>query len=253
MTTTTASPGAARAVFDVPAAPSRARHRSAPAATPRVRARRSGSASRVALTLRRNATREALATLTLVASLLVAPHPAYTRGDGFAELGGGAAFVVPANASVQTITRDLVTSVPGSQTLAQVGTNEAWARLVLLDGGWPQSADNVTVLLRWMRQENGTNNWWNRNNPLNNGLGTVGAGGTGRYPNLIVSAHFVAANLQRPIFSDIAAALAANQSASATASVIWASRWSTSHYANGTHWSTRDVDVVQAPASAWGL
>ena len=25
----------------------------------------------------------------------------------------------------------------------------------------------------------------------------------------------------------------------------------TSHYANGAHWSTRPVEIVQAPASAW--
>lgn len=208
---------------------------------------------RAALVLRRNSLREAIAAFALLASVVVAPPAASAAATGFSRADGGAAFVAPANADVQTITRDLVTGVPGAQSLAQIGTNEAWAKLVLLDGGWPQSDENVTVLLRWMRQENGTNNWWNRNNPLNNGLGTVGAGGTGVYPNLIVAAHYVAANLQRSMFSGIAAALAANFPASATAPAIWASGWSTSHYANGAHWSTRAVDTVQAPASAWGL
>jgi hypothetical protein len=103
------------------------------------------------------------------------------------------------------------------------------------------------VILRWMRQENGTNDWWNRNNPL-----TLGAGGFGTFPDLETAAHSVADNLHaNGGYSAIVAGLAAGTSAADTAYAIWWSPWSGSHYANGTHWSTRPVDVVKAPTGAW--
>jgi Tfp pilus assembly protein FimT len=153
-----------------------------------------------------------------------------------------------------TITHSVYSATDGIQTLASNGTNYDWAKLVLLYGEWPQSDNNVTVILRWMRQENGTNNWWNRDNPLNNGYGAPGAGGTGSNSNLILGAQHAAEALQRGVgggYAGIVAALAANSDPTVTAEAIWASSWSTSHYANGTHWSTAPVPVVKAPASAW--
>ncbi|WP_223227679.1 hypothetical protein [Leifsonia xyli] len=137
------------------------------------------------------------------------------------------------------------------QSLVQIGTNESWAKLVLVFGGWPMTDANVTVMLRWMRQENGPPDWWNRNNPLNNGYGSGGGAGLGSYPSLVSAAEYCAKNLQRG-YPGIAAGLRAGTSADATAAAIWASPWASSHYANGAHWSTRPVEIVKAPALSWG-
>ena len=153
-----------------------------------------------------------------------------------------------------TITHSKYSATAGIQSLANSGTNYDWAKLVLLEGGWPMSDNNVTVLLRWMRQENGANNWWNRDNPLNNSFGAPGAGGTGSNPNLIVAAEHAAQALKKGAgggYDGIVSSLAASASPDVTAQAIWASNWSGSHYANGTHWSTAPVPVYKAPASAW--
>jgi len=160
--------------------------------------------------------------------------------------------VAPTVAAAQ-ITRGEYSATAGYATLAAEGTNHAWAKMVLLAGGWPQSAENVTVLLRWMRQENGANNWWNRNNPLNNGWGSGGGGGTGRYESLVVAAQKAAEALQKNRgYAGIIANLAASSPTAVTEAAIWASPWASGHYANGDHWHYTDVPVVAAPASAWG-
>lgn len=168
---------------------------------------------------------------------------------------------VSSNAQPTPITRDGFTASSPEEAqqnvfnaVAAPGTNVSWAKLVLLYGGWPVSDNNVTVITRWMRQENGTNDWWNRNNPLNNSYGAPGAGGTGTDPNLKVAAQNVAAALHSGIgggYGGIVASLAASATPSVTAAAIWASGWSSSHYANGTHWSSAPVDEVAAPSSAW--
>ncbi|MDR6972540.1 hypothetical protein [Leifsonia shinshuensis] len=160
--------------------------------------------------------------------------------------------LVDATIAAPVVNRENLSATDGLQTLARVGTNEAWAKLVLMFGGWPQTDANVTVMLRWMRQENGPPDWWNRNNPLNNGYGSGGGAGLGSYPDLITAAEYCAKNLQRG-YPEIVAGLEAGTSADTTAAAIWASPWATSHYGNGTHWSTRPVEIVQAPSSAWGL
>jgi len=65
----------------------------------------------------------------------------------------------------------------GIQTLVNGGTNHDWAKLVQLFAELPMTEDNVTVFTRRMRRENGDDDWWNRNNPLNNGWGSGGSGG----------------------------------------------------------------------------
>jgi hypothetical protein len=151
------------------------------------------------------------------------------------------------------ITRGDYSATAGYPTLAAEGTNYAWAKMVLLAGGWPQSAENQTVLLRWMRQENGADNWFNRNNPLNNGWGSGGGGGTGRYASLVVAAQKAAeALVSNRGYSQIVANLAASSPTAVTEAAIWASPWASGHYANGDHWHYTEVPVVSAPASAWG-
>jgi hypothetical protein len=149
--------------------------------------------------------------------------------------------------------RDQFASTPGIATLAAGGTNEDWAKMVLLFGGWPMSENNITVITRWMRQENYTDSWWNRNNPLNNGWGSGGGGGTGSYANLVIAAEKAAENLHRhPGFQPIVDAFAASSPTEVTEHAIWYSPWASGHYADGAHWHYNPVDVVTAPAGAWG-
>jgi hypothetical protein len=160
---------------------------------------------------------------------------------------------VSSTAPTVEVTRAVYDATPGVKTLKKGGTNRDWAKLVLLYGGWELSDNNVTVFMRWMRQENGTNNWWNRNNPMNNGWGSGGGGGTGTYPNLDIAAKNAADALHsNPGYAGIVASFKKSASMTSTAKAIWASPWATGHYANGDHWSTAPVPVVKAPASAWG-
>jgi hypothetical protein len=150
-------------------------------------------------------------------------------------------------------TRESYTATPGIATLAAGGTNHDWAKLVLLLGGWEMSEANVTVITRWMRQENGTDDWWNRNNPLNNGWGSGGGGGLGSYPSLVVAAENAAAALHKnPGYSGIVASFAASSPTEQTELAIWNSPWASGHYSYGGHWSYKPVPVVQSPAGTWG-
>ncbi|MCU1513503.1 MAG: hypothetical protein JWO10_593 [Microbacteriaceae bacterium] len=143
--------------------------------------------------------------------------------------------------------RDSYDASPGIPTLMASGTNHDWARLVMLYAGWPMTEANVTVMTRWMRQENGAASWWNRNNPLN-----TGAGGFGTYPDLRTAAESVAKTLKTsPGYAGIAAGFASGASTEATEQAIWASPWATGHYANGGHWHYTPVDEVKAPGDAW--
>jgi hypothetical protein len=200
--------------------------------------------------------RVAVAAFALIAVPAVAPPPELSPAQLLNLYDAAHAQKLTATAATgpAKITHAAYSATAGIQSLANSGTNYDWAKLVLLEGNWPQSDNNITVILRWMRQENGANNWWNRDNPLNNGYGAPGAGGTGRNPNLIVAAENAAHALQRGAgggYGGIVAALAVSASPDATAQAIWASSWSGSHYANGTHWSTAPVPIVKAPAGAW--
>ncbi|WP_285114547.1 hypothetical protein [Leifsonia sp. fls2-241-R2A-40a] len=188
----------------------------------------------------------------LASTLRVAPSTTVAPGRVVPAPAPDQQLLVDATIAAPVVNRENLSATDGLQTLARVGTNEAWAKLVLMFGGWPQTDENVNVMLRWMRQENGPPDWWNRNNPLNNGYGSGGGAGLGSYPDLVTAAEYCAKNLQRG-YPAIVAGLQAGTSADATAAAIWASPWATSHYGNGSHWSTRPVQVVQAPASAWGL
>lgn len=159
---------------------------------------------------------------------------------------------VSAEASVPTVARESFSATAGIATLAASGTNHDWATLVLIDAGFPVTDNNVTVLTRWMRQENGTNNWWNRNNPLNNGWGSGGGSGTGSYDSLVIAAENAAEALHNnPGYASIVAAFATSASSSVIESAIWASPWASGHYANGAHWSSAAVPAVKAPAGTW--
>jgi hypothetical protein len=144
-------------------------------------------------------------------------------------------------------------ATPGVVTLAASGTNYDWAKLVLIFAELPATDDNVTVFTRWMRQENGADDWWNRNNPLNNGWGSGGGGGTGTYPNLIVAAQNAAEAMRTlPGYQGFVAAFERSAPMEEIETEIWNSNWASGHYAYGGHWHYTPVDVVKAPAGAWG-
>ncbi len=150
------------------------------------------------------------------------------------------------------VTRDGYSATTGAKTLIAGGTNYDWARLVMTFAGWPTSDSNITVFTRWMRQENGVDDWWNRNNPLNNGWGSGGGSGLGSYDSLVTAAENCADALHRNSgYSAIAAGFAASAPTSQIEAAIWASPWASSHYANGTHWAYTPATVVEAPADAW--
>lgn len=159
---------------------------------------------------------------------------------------------VPQTAVATPVAREDFSSTGGYASIAAGGTNHDWAKLVLISGGWEMSENNVTVILRWMRQENGTADWWNRNNPLNSGYGSGGGGGLGTYDNLVIAGQKVAELLHRNAgYASIVAALAESASTDVTERAIWASPWATGHYDNGGHWSSAEVPAVKAPESAW--
>lgn len=198
----------------------------------------------------------ATATFAIVATLAIAPLQApidiANAAAASAIEGDVQAVRVDGDVSTAALSRESYVAETGRQTLVTGGTNYDWAKLVLVYGGWPLTEANVTVMVQWMREENGPDNWFNRNNPMNNGQGSGGGSGLGSYDTLDTAAYYAAENLQRSVYADIAAGLADGSSATRTAQAIWASPWATSHYGNGANWTTTPVPVVEAPASAWG-
>jgi peptidoglycan hydrolase-like protein with peptidoglycan-binding domain len=132
-------------------------------------------------------------------------------------------------------------------------TNFDWARGVLHDLNAPQTSNNITVITQWMDSEEPVYDWWDRNNPLNNGLGSGGGEGLGSYSNLLVAAHYVALNLEDGTadYGAIVADLKASAAPSTTARAIWDSPWAASHYGYGSAWHSGSVATVAAPRSAW--
>ena len=145
-------------------------------------------------------------------------------------------------------------SAPTKNVVAGMATNWDFAKLVLIDGGWPQTYNNELVLTQWMGSENYTWSWWTRNNPLNNGLGDGGGSGLGTYPDLPTAAYYVALNLYDGGFGypAIMFDLAASDSPSMTAQAIWDSAWAGSHYGYGAYWYGPSIPpTVDAPQWNW--
>lgn len=160
---------------------------------------------------------------------------------------------VSSSAAPVSAERPAFDATPGYDTLISGGTNYDWAKLVLLMGEFPMTDSNVTVITRWMRQENYVDAWWNRNNPLNNGWGSGGGGGTGRYATLVDAAENAAEALHAlPRYREIVAMLMASAPTEQVERAIWFSGWATGMYNSGAHWSYSEVPVVVAPPSAWG-
>jgi hypothetical protein len=161
--------------------------------------------------------------------------------------------VVSASVTAPEVTRDEYGATPGYDTFIAGGTNHDWAKLVLLMGEFPLTETNVTVVTRWMRQENYVDAWWTRNNPLNNGWGSGGGGGTGNYVHLVDAAQNAAEALHAlPRYREIVATLMASSPTEEVERAIWFSGWASGMYNDGAHWAYNDVPVVMAPPSAWG-
>jgi hypothetical protein len=135
-----------------------------------------------------------------------------------------------------------------------LATNYDWGYLVLQDGGWPSTANNLAVMTQWMDSEEPATDWWDRNNPLNNGLGSGGGSGLGRYASVVDAAYYVAANLEYHGlgYPAIAADLAASAAPAVTAKAIQNSSWAAGHYGHGKGWFSGTVATVSAPPRAWG-
>jgi hypothetical protein len=146
-------------------------------------------------------------------------------------------------------------------------TNCDWANLVLRDGGWPATSNNLTVVMQWMTSEEPSSDWWHHNNPLNNGEGSGGGSGLGSYADLFTAAHFVAVNLHSGIanYPAVTADLAASADPTTTSKAIWSSGWSCGHYSGvktcsnppqstwGQAWNRATTfSIVAAPATSWG-
>ncbi|GAA1958533.1 hypothetical protein GCM10009717_26300 [Agromyces allii] len=189
-----------------------------------------------------------VATLSLVPA---APVPTALAG-GTDTVDGAQTVEIADGVEAQKVSQESYTAATGPQTLVAGGTNVDWAKLVLIDGDWPVTEENITFMMRWTRQENGADNWWNRNNPLNNGQGSGGGSGLGSYVDLVEAAFYAAQNIKSGRYPAVDAALQRGDSADATAQAIWASPWASSHYGYGTHWSSRPYEVIEAPAEAWG-
>lgn len=160
---------------------------------------------------------------------------------------------VPSTVAVSSVVRDRYSATPGIATLAAGGTNYEWAKLVMLFAGFPMSESNITVFTRWMRQENGPDDWFNRNNPLNNGWGSGGGGGLGSYDNLVTAAENAAEALTTfSGYREIAAGFSSSAPTEIIEAAIWASPWASGHYAYGGNWSYVPVPVVKSPDGTWG-
>lgn len=192
----------------------------------------------------------------LIAIGSLAPPPSASVTDTAAvqtySSAGVQQLTVPESAQSVAIARDAYSATAGVQSLAAGGTNYDWAKLVLLKAGFPMTEDNVTVMTRWMRQENGADDWWNRNNPLNNGWGSGGNSGLGSYDSLELAAENAAEALHSvPGYSAIVAGFASTAPTTVIESAIWASPWASSHYANGGHWAYTPVQIVTSPEGTW--
>lgn len=195
----------------------------------------------------------AIAAATVAVVTLVSSLPAYFP-QAKAELAAQSQSLdIVDTAALSMSTRDNYTaSAPNAETYIAGGTNRDWASLVLFYGEWPVTDENVTVIMRWMRQENYVKTWWNRNNPLNNGWGSGGGGGTGSYASLRDAAVNAAEALHTlPGYAGIRESFAASAPTATTEAAIWASPWASGHYNNGAHWHYSDVEIIAAPASAW--
>ncbi|MCS5736249.1 hypothetical protein [Herbiconiux daphne] len=191
--------------------------------------------------------------LTALTALAPPPPTGAFAAQQLAAEGQAQTLAVPAGVAGAAVSRDAYSATDGLQTLSAGSTNRDWATLVLFLAGFPTTESNITVMLRWMRQENGPDDWWLRNNPLNNGWGSGGGSGLGSYDNLVTAAENVGNALHgNSGYAAIVAGFASSAPTEQIEQAIWASPWASSHYANGSHWSYTPVPEYASPPGTWG-
>lgn len=180
--------------------------------------------------------------------------------------GFGRAPGITVNTQGQTPTVSATTANAEGPTGAPA-TNQAWAEAVLDDLGLTVPANstgnNVNNIMTWMVAENAAADWYNRNNPLNNGLGSGGGAGLGSYPDLSTAALYAAQNISQG-YPTILAALTNNAPFATFRQAVIQSSWSGGpngpayvagqpnpqggHYNNGANFpSTLQDTIVAAP------
>ncbi len=123
---------------------------------------------------------------------------------------------------------------------SQVATNQSWATLLLTDGGFSPTDNNVQNVMAWMAAEEPPTNWFDRNNPLNCGQGPSGGGsGQGSYPDLNSAAFYTAQLINEPNMAPIQQALAGNVSRLALQAAVFSTQWGTV-----TPFPTTNVPVI---------
>ena len=131
-----------------------------------------------------------------------------------------------------------VTGPTGTPITAPVqqATNYAWAQQMLVDGGFPTTANNIRKVVRWMWAEQNRNwttivNGVNHNNPLNINVTGNGAG-TDVFPSLSESANAVG-SVWLDTYSNYTALknnLMADGSIGDFSAALVASPWAKGHY-----------------------
>jgi hypothetical protein len=113
---------------------------------------------------------------------------------------------------------------------SQIQTNYDFAKAVLSDAGLPVTDNNAANLLRWIKTEKPSNQFWYQgNNPLN--LNTQRQpDGYDRYPSIGEGAQRTAAFLAMPNYKNVRAVLANNGSPVDFSAAVIRSPWAESHY-----------------------
>lgn len=109
-------------------------------------------------------------------------------------------------------------------------TESQWAALLLQNVGAPVTQNNIDNILRWMTAEEPTQNWYDRNNPLNASVGTGTVDGTGSYADLQSAAQYTAGMINQNNMAGIKQALMENADPNTFSAAVVASPWASSHY-----------------------
>ena len=152
---------------------------------------------------------------------------------------------VAADVAAPAVSHESYATTTGPETLVASGTNEDWAKLVLIDGrlaghgGERHRHDALDAAGERRRQ---------LVEPQQPAEQRAGFGRRERPRQLRTrsSARPSTAPAACAVLAatpPIDAALARGDAADATAQAIWASPWASSHYGNGTHWSSRPAEI----------
>jgi hypothetical protein len=187
----------------------------------------------------------------LLVPFILTPIPvAYADNTRLGNKANSQSFEINSAINIEPPVRDTFTAEMSLEAqIRAVGaerTNYAWAKIVLMYGGFPVTEHNIQTFLQWMRQENYVDSWWQRNNPLNNGWYTVGS-----YMGTNTDLYEGAEKAARAI-ANYPSMYESFMTGNVAPDAIMFSGWASGMYNNGKHWSLAPVPVIEAPAHAWG-